>query len=90
MAWWDAPGAMGEFEPVGTRPEHQRQGLARALLTFGLRRFAERGAAVVQVYSDATREGAEALYEAVGFHRRAYHRRYERPGTAEPEVRSEP
>jgi ribosomal protein S18 acetylase RimI-like enzyme len=90
MAWWDADGAMGEFEPVGTHPDHQRQGLARALLTFGMRRFADRGAAVVQVYADAASVAPEALYPAVGFRRRAFHRRYERPGTAEPDVRSEP
>ena len=62
MAWWDEDALVGEFEPVGTHPEHQRRGLARALLTWGLRRYAERGARVVQVYSDATNEASEALY----------------------------
>lgn len=82
MAWWDPDGRVGEFEPVGTHPDHQRRGLARALLRHGLRRFAELGARVVQVYSDASTPASEALYEAVGFDRRAFHRRYERP--AEP------
>jgi mycothiol synthase len=80
MAWWDPVGRVGEFEPVGTHPAHQRRGLARAMLTFGLARYFERGAQVVQVYADASEAGPEALYEAVGFHRRAFHLRFERPG----------
>jgi ribosomal protein S18 acetylase RimI-like enzyme len=88
MAWWDPDGLVGEFEPVGTHPDHQRRGLSRALLTWGLRRYAERGARVVQVYSDASNEASEALYEAVGFERRAFHRRYVRPGKPEPDLQS--
>jgi ribosomal protein S18 acetylase RimI-like enzyme len=80
MAWWDEDARIGEFEPVGTHPDHQRRGLARALLAWGLDRYSERGARVVQVYSDAANPASEALYEAVGFRRRAFHRRYERPG----------
>ncbi len=90
IAWWDGDARVGEFEPVGTHPEHQRRGLARALLTWGLRRYAERGARVVQVYSDATNGASEALYEAVGFERRAFHRRYVRPGGPEPDLQSGP
>jgi ribosomal protein S18 acetylase RimI-like enzyme len=89
-AWWDADGRVGEFEPVGTHPDHRRKGLARAILEWGLRRYAERGARVVQVYSDATNQASEALYEAVGFRRRAFHRRYERPGGPEPDLQSGP
>jgi ribosomal protein S18 acetylase RimI-like enzyme len=90
MAWWDPDGRVGEFEPVGTHPDHQRRGLARALLRWALRRYAERGARVVQVYSDATNQASEAFYEAVGFRRRAFHRRYERPGGPEPALQSGP
>ncbi len=90
MAWWDTNARVGEFEPVGTHPEHQRLGLSRALLTWGLRRYAERSARIVQVYSDATNMASEALYEAVGFERRAFHRRYERPGGPEPDLQSGP
>ena len=39
------------------------------------------GARTVQVYADADDPGPEALYEAVGFHRRAFHHRFEH-GTA--------
>ena len=78
IAWWEPLGRVGEFEPVGTHPAHQRRGLARAVLTDGLQRFFERGAEVVQVYSDASDVGPEALYPAAGFQRHAYHQRYER------------
>ena len=78
MAWWDPVGRVGEFEPVGTHPGHQRRGLARALLRHGLHRFAALGATVVQVYSDAANAASEGLYEAVGFERRAFHQRFER------------
>ena len=62
MAWWDEDARVGEFEPVGTHPDHQRRGLARALLSWGLDRYAERDARVVQVYSDASNAASEALY----------------------------
>lgn len=78
MAWWDPLGRVGEFEPVGTHPAHQRRGLGRALLRHGLHRFAAAGAGVVQVYSDASNAASEALYAAVGFERRVYHQRFER------------
>jgi ribosomal protein S18 acetylase RimI-like enzyme len=90
MAWWDPDGRVGEFEPVGTHPAHRRRGLSRALLTWGLQRYAERGARVVQVYSDAAYPAAEALYETLGFARRAFHRRYQRPGGAAPDLQSGP
>ncbi len=81
MAWWDPVARVGEFEPVGTAAGHQRLGLARALLSHGLTRFFGMGARIVQVYADADEPGPEALYEAVGFHRRAFHHRFEHGAT---------
>lgn len=81
MAWWDAIARVGEYEPVGTHPDHQRKGLGRALLAHGLARYRDRGARLVQVYSDADNAGSEGLYEAVGFERRRYRRLFERPAT---------
>jgi ribosomal protein S18 acetylase RimI-like enzyme len=78
MAWWDVQGRVGEFEPVGTHPAHQRRGIGLALLRHGLHRFAGLGASVVQVYSDASNAASEGLYAAVGFERRAFHQRFER------------
>jgi mycothiol synthase len=85
LGWLDPVGGVAEFEPVGTHPDHQRRGLSRALLTSGLQRFFDAGARIVQVYSDASEAPAEALYEATGFHRRAFHQRYVRrpPRTTE-------
>jgi ribosomal protein S18 acetylase RimI-like enzyme len=79
MAWWDPIAQVGEFEPVGTHPDHQRRGLGAALLGHGLRRYASFGARLVQVFSDAENVASEALYQSVGFRRRAYHRLHRRP-----------
>ena len=53
----------GYFEPVGTKPEHQRRGLARALLSEGMRRLKEMGATRAIVGGEAPR--ANALYQSV-------------------------
>lgn len=61
--WFDDATRSGHFEPVATVPAHQRRGLARALLTEGLRRLRRMGAilAFVAGYSAA----ANALYQSV-------------------------
>ncbi len=69
LAWWDAVGQVGEFEPVGTHPTNAARPGARPTW-HGMRRFADLGARPLQVYSDATDGGLEALYAAVGFRRR--------------------
>ena len=76
LAWYDPDGRVGELEPVGTHPDHQRRGLSRAVVTEAVRRLFERGARAVQVYSDQADAPAEALYAAAGFRRAATHRRY--------------
>lgn len=76
LTWWDPDGLVGELEPVGTHPDHQRRGLGRAVVTTAVEGLHARGARVVQVYSDLTLAGAEGLYPAVGFERRVTHRRY--------------
>ena len=87
IAWFDPVALIGEFEPVGTHPDHQRRGLARAVLTHGLRRFQAQGARLAQVYADAAEPGPTGLYPTVGFTRHAFHRRYEH-SSAPPEVAS--
>ena len=84
LSWYDPDGRVGELEPVGTHPEHQRQGLSRAVVTRAAERLFEHGARVVQAYSDQGEAAAEALYPSVGFHRRATHRRYVAGSTADP------
>jgi mycothiol synthase len=81
MAWWDPVARVGEFEPVGTHPDHQRRGLGKALLSHALRRYGALGTERVQVYSSASNVASEALYRSVGFERRAYHVRYRRPAS---------
>lgn len=84
LTWWDPDGRVGELEPVGTHPDHQRRGLSRAVVRAAVERLHDRGAAVVQVYSDVAEAPAEALYAAVGFERRATHRRYAIPSAPSP------
>ncbi|MGZ6373030.1 MAG: GNAT family N-acetyltransferase [Candidatus Limnocylindria bacterium] len=88
MAWWDPLARMGEFEPVGTHPEHRRRGLGRALIGAGLRRYRDLGAGLVQVYAMADNPAAEALYQDGGFVRRRYRRRFILPANSADRVRA--
>jgi ribosomal protein S18 acetylase RimI-like enzyme len=78
MCWLDPEAAIGEFEPVGTHPDHRRLGLGRAVNTAGLRRLRELGARDVMVFSERSNAASEALYRSVGFREVAIHREYER------------
>lgn len=64
-AWYDDVTRSACFEPVGTAPAHQRQGLASAVIREGLRRLRRMGAtqALVSGYSPE----ANALYASAGF-----------------------
>jgi mycothiol synthase len=61
--WFDDVTRSACFEPVATVPAHQRRGLARALLTEGLRRLQRIGATTAFVSGYSLR--ANALYESV-------------------------
>lgn len=63
--WFDDVTRAAAFEPVGTAPEHQRRGLARAVMSEGLRRAQHLGATVATVGSYSP--PAHALYAAMGF-----------------------
>jgi ribosomal protein S18 acetylase RimI-like enzyme len=69
LCWYDEASRAGEFEPVGTRPDHRRRGLAAATCTFALRRLQDEGARVAVVYAGGRDEDApaRALYESIGF-----------------------
>ncbi len=69
IGWYDEENGVGEFEPVGTHPDHRRLGLGRALMLFGLQRFRDAGAeqAIVGCRGDANYPIPKRLYESVGF-----------------------
>jgi GNAT superfamily N-acetyltransferase len=66
LVWYDPLARLGLFEPMGCHPDHQRRGLATALLYEGLRRLASRGAQVAYVNAWGT-DPAASLYQAAGF-----------------------
>lgn len=66
QGWLDPANKVGEFEPVGTRPSHQRRGLAQAVLLEGLRRMKALGMETAFVCTEHDNP-AQKLYEAVGF-----------------------
>jgi len=61
--WYDDVTYCGYFEPVGSMPEHQRRGLASALLCEGLRRLKRMSS--VQAMTIGGKPPANALYESV-------------------------
>ncbi len=61
--WYDDVTRAGYFEPVGTAPEHERRGLARATMTEGLRRLKSLGG--IQAHVGGYSEAANALYARV-------------------------
>jgi ribosomal protein S18 acetylase RimI-like enzyme len=69
LCWYDEQNAVGEFEPVGTHPDHRRRGFGAAVCRYALRRLQEEGARRAIVYAGGRAEdaGARALYESVGF-----------------------
>jgi len=77
ICWVDDAGSVGEFEPVGVHPAHQRRGLGRVIVRAGLRLMREAGLRDALVFSDASNTASEALYRSAGFDRVAVHRRYE-------------
>ena len=67
QCWLDPVNKVGLFEPVGTRPAFQRQGLAKAVLAEGLRRMRAGGMDTAFVCSSYSNAAAQKLYQAVGF-----------------------
>ena len=76
ICWADPLGSIGEFEPVGTHPEHQRRGLGRVIMRHGLRLMRAAGLRDALVFSLRTNTASEALYRSAGFREIALHRRY--------------
>ena len=65
LFWFDPVTAVGLVEPMRVEAPYERRGLARAMLTAGVDRLAERGARRLKVgYST---DAAHALYSGSGF-----------------------
>ena len=79
MCWADPVGSIGEFEPVGTHPDHQRRGLGRAIMRHGLRLMRAAGLRDALVFSLRSNTASEALYRSAGFAEVAFHRQYTKP-----------
>ena len=69
LGWYDEANRTGEFEPVGTHPDHRRLGLARAVMLFGMQRFRAAGAthALVGCRGDDDYPIPKLVYESIGF-----------------------
>ena len=65
--WLDHENNFAEFEPVGTVPEFQKQGLASALMAYACNRLREIGCPQADVASWSESIGANKLYAAGGF-----------------------
>jgi ribosomal protein S18 acetylase RimI-like enzyme len=65
--WLDAVNKVGLFEPVGTHPDFQRQGLGKAVMLEGLRRMKVRGMESAIVCAEDDNVAAIKLYESIGF-----------------------
>jgi GNAT superfamily N-acetyltransferase len=79
LVWWDPVGRVGEFEPVGTHPDHRGRGLGRAVNLAGLHLLRSLEALDAVVFSDAANPASEALYASAGFRRLTSHRPWARP-----------
>ena len=65
--WLDPLNRIGEFDSVSARPAYRRQGLTRAVLLEGMRRFKVHGMDRVCVSTGISNTPARRLYESVGF-----------------------
>jgi mycothiol synthase len=84
--WMDDRNKIGHFEPVGTHPDFQRRGLARAVMSHAMVRMRDLGMTTVTVNHDAENLAARTLYESLGFTKKheTYGFRRARPANAAP------
>jgi mycothiol synthase len=67
IIWTDEVNRVGLFEPVGTDPEFQRQGLGKAVMLEALRRLQAQGMHQAIVCTSENNIAALQLYASVGF-----------------------
>jgi mycothiol synthase len=70
--WFDPVNAVGLFEPVGTHPDFQGQGLGKAVMAEGLRRMKAAGMQRAILGFDPNNRAALALYTSLGFRASCY------------------
>jgi mycothiol synthase len=70
--WFDPVNAVGLFEPVGTHPDFQGQGLGKAVMAEGLRRMRAAGMRRAVLGFDPNNAAALALYTSMGFRASCY------------------
>lgn len=58
---------IGQIEPLGVHPEHQKKGLGRAILLENLRRMQQHGVRNVLIDAESYNPASQYLYESVGF-----------------------
>ena len=67
ICWLDEANRVGQFEPVGTHPDWQRRGLAKAVIAEGVRRLHGLGAERAFVCALSDNPASVALYQSSGF-----------------------
>ncbi|MEE6261286.1 GNAT family N-acetyltransferase [Plantactinospora sonchi] len=77
--WLDERNRRGHFEPVGTHPDFQRRGLARAAMLAAMRRMRTAGMTTVSVHYNADNLPAHRLYASIGFQKRYQTYGFRRP-----------
>jgi ribosomal protein S18 acetylase RimI-like enzyme len=65
--WYDDVGNCGHLQPVGTRKEHRRKGLACAVISKGIENLSRYDADRVLVWTDKDLSPAVRLYQSLGF-----------------------
>ena len=60
-------GLVGFADPIGTHPHYQRRGLAKAVVTAGMRMLQGRGVAVVKLGTSSQNEPVQRLAGTLGF-----------------------
>ena len=78
IGWFDPRTRTTEIEPLATRPEFRRLGLARAIVGEVVRLSALRDAKTVMVWGVSANPAAIGLYESAGFRSRRILREYRR------------
>lgn len=67
LFWYDPVTTVGFVEPMETYEPHQRQGLARHVLTSGIQRLTQVGASRIRINYEQDNEASRTLYLDSGF-----------------------